>query len=97
MSKQVKHPHTGKIKMVLQVHDKAKYTVVYVSREAQYKSGAPYWYDDMFATIRQGGQRGILTQGSDYVVSRASFDGLRHFDTYEQAMAYIEALFALEN
>jgi hypothetical protein len=92
----VTHPFTGVKRLRTEIRDKI--TVFYAAREAKYKNGTSYWHEDTFAFVRRGCDgNGVMTDNTGFVVTRDSFEELRHFSTYEEAMAYVEALFALEN
>jgi hypothetical protein len=49
-----------------------------------------------FAVIRNAYDSNGYYNGHGYVVSRHSFDDIRHFDTIEEAKLYVESVYALE-
>jgi len=50
-----------------------------------------------FATVRSAfGADGLHNDQNGFVVSRNSFDEVRHFPTFEEAKLYVESLYALE-
>jgi hypothetical protein len=96
MAKQkVRHPVTGMKEMRVRYVAESRSTVVHLMRQARYTAGEPYWVEELFATIRASVE-GVFTARTGFVVTRGSFDDIRQFDTHEQAMTYVEALFALE-
>lgn len=93
--KRVIHPVTGMKEMRVRYVAESRSTVVHLMRQARYTAGEPYWVEELFATVRASAE-GVFTTKTGFTVTRNSFDDVRQFDTHEQAMTYVEALFALE-
>lgn len=90
------HPHIGKPRLALSNPVGGVWSV-FVERDAKYRRGKGYTTRENFALIRPAYGPGAMHDATrGFVVTRNSFDEIRQFDTFEDAMLYIEALFALE-
>jgi hypothetical protein len=51
----------------------------------------------VFAFVRRFARRELPWASGEYLVTRNNFDEVRYFDTKEDAILYVESLFALES
>jgi hypothetical protein len=91
--RKLSHPFTGATELVFGGKTSTLGQPVHVRREARYKKGQAYWVDELFAVVRYVHDREL---GSRYIVSRKSFGEERALATEQEAVVYIEALYALE-
>lgn len=90
------HPHVGKPRLTLSAPVGGVWSV-YVERDAKYRRGKGYTTRENFAFIRPAYGAGAMHDATrGFVVTRNSFDEIREFVTFDDAMIYVEALFALE-
>jgi len=90
------HPYTGKARLTLGAPVNGVWSV-YIERDAKYRRGQGYTVRENFALIRPAYGAGALHDATrGFVVTRNSFDEIREFDTFDEAMTYVDALFALE-
>lgn len=95
----VKHPYTGKPRLVWDWGGDGLVRTAYVERDAKYKTSRVYQTREMLAMIRPTyNSAGVLHDiNGKYVVTRNDFGEVRSFDDFETAMIYVESLFALEH